>query len=286
MNYCAAIKDIPKIKSVFVILSLLLSIKNCVIAQERSKMFTISKIDGKPLDDVNVTINYGTNIEHTISDKAGNFMVEKPDKVVNMTLSCIGFKSQSLKPPYPEKIILDVATIVLEEVQINKLRKDLTTSLHLSYDDYQVTFIPSKYDDVNQLITVLRYNTVDILGVKGLKYLPFYANIFSVDTITGLPGLKLLPDIIAKRVKNSKWVEVDISKYNIRVPKEGVFISVQILNETNYKVSRIQSEIGLITPVPTFKIKPRENGKKSFISVYGKAWEEQRETYEMDFLYK
>jgi hypothetical protein len=100
-----------------------------------------------------------------------------------------------------------------------------------------------------------------------------------------LPGTKLLEEaIVTKRDKKNKWVEVDISKYNIMMPREGIFIVFKTLDQSHYKTKIIASNLGMIDAVPALGIVGRKGGRKSFISLDGVTWEEQGKVYEMDIL--
>lgn len=72
--------------------------------------------------------------------------------------------------------------------------------------------------------------------MKGLKYLPFSANIYSVDTLTKLPKDPIIKEKIIVRKKDNKyWVKVDVSEYQIKIPPEGLFIIMEILDKDTYK---------------------------------------------------
>lgn len=266
-------------------LGLLLLYPLALKSQEQNKIYSVRQMSGKPLENVQIIVNYGNNTKNLISDDKGLFRIEKPADVLFLKISHIGFKTLIIQTPDTETFIMEEDIPVLDEVKISSNRNDLLTYTLVGFNSYQVTYIPCDDADINKSISALRYNTIDVVGVKGLKFLPFAVNLFCVDSLTGLPGEKLLPDdIIVKRENKGKWVEIDIKDYNIQIHKKGIYVALKTLEEEKYKIKRIESKLGVIEPVPALKIKQRKGSKISFISHDGKHWEEQSKIYEMDIL--
>lgn len=254
-----------------------------VFAQEKSKHeYFVFTQDGLPTQGVNITIQYNDKTEHLISDSDGRYMPLKGN-ILRIILSHIGYKTMTLEPPFSKITHLELESVALQELSIYKKKEELTTHRNFGFETTVVTYFPSTQNDIGRLITFLKYNTINIGDVKGLKYLPFKVNIFTIDTVNGLPHKKLLPDgIIVKRTNERKWINVDIKKYNIHMPKEGIFVVFETLPTSYYKVEWIQADFGIIDAVPVLKIKSREDGKKSFIKEKSTSWMKQKEIYEMD----
>jgi hypothetical protein len=108
---------------------------------------------------------------------------------------------------------------------------------------------------------------VDLYGVKGMKYLPFKVNFFTVNIETGKPDKKILPeDILLRKNNKKKWFEVDFSNYNINVPPEGMYVAFIILDSKDYKVNTIMSKYGVIDAVPYLKLRrTNKKNEKSYV---------------------
>jgi hypothetical protein len=71
----------------------------------------------------------------------------------------------------------------------------------------------------------LKFRVTNTHGVKGLNFLPFKANVYALDSITKLPGKPLLPqDIVVENKNGATWATIDISKYDIKVPRQGACV--------------------------------------------------------------
>jgi hypothetical protein len=97
--------------------------------------------------------------------------------------------------------------------------------------------------------------------------LPFRANVYEFDTLTKLPGKKLLPKDLLVNNNGAKWAEIDISRYNLKIPSQGVFVVFIIpdFNEGLYKQQTINSEIGAICAVPNLKYRKSDKYNISYI---------------------
>ncbi|MCK9270472.1 MAG: hypothetical protein RBR47_07240 [Bacteroidales bacterium] len=56
---------------------------------------------------------------------------------------------------------------------------------------------------------------------------PFRVRIFAVDSLTGGPGEDLLTEYLVVKPRGAGWFTVDVSKYNIKTPKEGYFAAME-----------------------------------------------------------
>ena len=127
------------------------------------------------------------------------------------------------------------------------------------------TYIPAG-DDTEKEIKNLKYWVVDDFGVKNLKFLPFKAALYSVDTVTGRPGEKVYESAVIKKGDNKKWTVIDIASQHIKMPKEGIFIVFEILDVSDYKQQFVMAKFGTIDAVPALRAKVFEpnNPHKSY----------------------
>ncbi len=160
--------------------------------------------------------------------------------------------------------ILD--TVVVAEPKLKK-KQHISVFKKLSIFETQcggwnqkaATFIPFEEENENKTISILKYATSNIGGTKGLDYLPFKANLYSVDTDTGKPKDPLIDKgIKINKNRKGKYVEINIKEYNFKIPEEGIYIVMEILPKEEYPSTFIKAnlpEMGLstISCVPAIK---------------------------------
>jgi hypothetical protein len=79
-------------------------------------------------------------------------------------------------------------------------------------------------------------------------FMPFKVNIYSVDSLSKFPKVKLLDKSILVQKAGSNHLEIDISQYNIIFPLNGIYISVEILSADYYVRNGFFYNVG-----PSFK---------------------------------
>lgn len=284
--------DNTRIHIATVTLCILLFLSFDCFSQTSEKTFQIMNKDSIPIPDAIIKVYFENSEAQLISDSLGKFALKEEEikNIKKIEISHLNFEDKVIKFPAPEKIVLDERAYLLDVTTVSAKIKIVgePTLENFGFNDIVVNFIPGTKNE-NKIIKKLKYNTVNFGGVKGLKYLPFKANLYSVDSLTGLPGKQLIPDsILLKRTDNKRYVEADISNYNIVMPENGIFIAFELLTEESYKVKLIQSRYGAISAVPTLKIRIIRSKKvKSFILYpYERldginTWERQRGTYDM-----
>lgn len=213
------------------------------------------------------------------SDSNGGFRLNEDLKYSIISFSHLNYETLVIeKERFTEPIIYLVSKLeTLDEIEIEakkkyNLRRAIFGGLKASagsnfgYNTKVVTFIPFEEEGK---ITTLTYQLVDMLGVRGLKYLKFKANLYSIDTLTRLPKQKLIEEGIITSNKNGDRVySLDISKYNIQMPKEGVFVAFIILGYDDYDVKDVMSKGGLMVATPAIKTRTRKNKEKRFSLKY------------------
>ncbi|WP_431136990.1 hypothetical protein [Psychroserpens mesophilus] len=232
----------------------------------------------QPIENVSVSID-----ENFIgySDSHGNFQIKEDIKYSSISFSHLSYETLSIeKEQFNESIIYLISkSETLDEVEIEAKKKynvrraifgglGASAGSNFGWNTKVVTFIPFEYEGK---ITTLTYQLVDMLGVKGLKYLKFKANLYSIDTLTRLPKQKLIEEDILTSNKNGDRVySLDVSKYNIQMPKEGVFVAFVILDYDEYVVKHVMSKGGLMVATPAIKTRTRKNKEKRFSLKYTK----------------
>jgi len=84
-------------------------------------------------------------------------------------------------------------------------------------------FIKNKRNIEGRLLSVKYF-----LSRKGNTYSPFRVRIYAKNKKTGGPGIDLIKEIIIVKPNiKSGWFRVDLSDYDITVPKEGFFVAIE-----------------------------------------------------------
>ncbi len=185
-----------------------------------------------------------------IANDHGEFTLSVPTSNINDTVefSFLGYKRKkivlnSLSDTKINIIKLEKETYVLKEVVVNPndyITKKLGIVVkknkgkwHLGNPgDQHAILIKNPFDKSGRLKNVNFYITK-----KGFPSAPFRVRIYSYDSINNKPGKDLLNTnlIVSFNKKTKGWFTVDVSKYNIEFPKEGLFVAMEwIFTDDNY----------------------------------------------------
>lgn len=233
------------------------------------------------------TISFG-NGNGIFADEAGKFFFTKkiyPD-IDSLYISALGFEKLSLSSANLSKeIILKPKHETLEEVTLRMKPKGKSKSETLKptvHDDYFKCWLPTIESEIavffnnenpeqpkkiNQVLLPIKVEAKDWskrkkktsnkLAFSTLFRLQVYEN------NNGLPGEVLTYDKIIFRVTEASEsvYELDISNHNIFIPKEGLFVSIQVLGYTdkdgkllpNKKYREVKTKQGMVKISTTFR---------------------------------
>jgi hypothetical protein len=179
----------------------------------------------------------GTNIG-CMCDSEGNFVLnnlkEIPDSLI---ISCVGYESKKVYKSYLEtssdiNILLDLKLIKLNEIVIvnDKLKKktEVYGSNNRNWSNNSPLYFASqhvRYFKINRFPACLDNFSFYISEINGEEKARI--RIYTVDSIKQTPNSDLLnSNLIVEKIKK-RWNSVDLSKYNILIPKEGFFIGLE-----------------------------------------------------------
>jgi hypothetical protein len=231
--------------------------KNIIIADGVSKR-TIPYVNIKVLN---------TNKGFYAND-IGNFTLLNVNTSDSLKISCLGYKSLLI----PFSIIKDTIFLVpkterLDEIKISSKRKKLRkigfkriNSGWFGTQNLQIGVVvkPTKKFIGNYLQKIVIPFRKKIYGRKKYKYKSvFKISVFSV--YDEKPDVSILdkPIIISFNQDSKKFVEVDVSKEDIQLKGEGIFICVEHVGEIDEKGDVIEKR----NPLPGLgfsTIKPKE----------------------------
>jgi hypothetical protein len=198
----------------------------------------------KGIDKATLSINK----THYITNANGVIIIDKTtiNQGDSIIISCIGYKSRLMKPglgnQYPDTIRLLISVTTLKEVAVHStkskgvilgdLKEKYNTHRTLQPEQEMVQFIPND-KKIKGTITEVEYVLNDEL--HGIE-MPFKVSLYLKSNGSIFPGEELTKDsIIIYNPEKKRTVTVDISKYNIQFPKDGVIVTFETLSPAYYK---------------------------------------------------
>jgi hypothetical protein len=145
-------------------------------------------------------------------------------------LSSLEFHKIFLMPVFTQ---LDTVGVSVKRPDIEKEgnRGVAMGSLYLDTHGQQVAlFLKNKKNRAGRIKTLSFY-----LSGKGNTEAPFRVRIYGLNDSLSCPGPELLPDILVVKPANGRgWFDVDVSRYNIRFPENGVFVAMEGIYPGDY----------------------------------------------------
>lgn len=190
-------------------------------------------ISGKPISYVNIWVE-NENIGIT-ADENGNFSIGLSEKNKNLIFSALGFEKKTMKGSMATIVNLKPTSYQLNEVVISKMFETkkieigkTTAEIFQAFDNgprIDVKFFPylpsyKKTKFIKQVV-IFTDSRIESATVK----LHFYAN-----DVNGYPGEELLDkDCIVTVKKGVIKRSLDLTEFNLRMPKNGVFVGFEKL---------------------------------------------------------
>ncbi len=129
----------------------------------------------------------------------------------------------------------------------------------IQFNSVYVTYIPNEKQQVSNINSIVVETKKTSGGSKKQTQMPFIVNIYAVDSIFRIPTTKLISDRIVTQRTSKNIIEIDISKYEILFPKEGIFVSVEPLKVEEYVQKGFKYNIG-----PSFKYLKKTSNRDYF----------------------
>lgn len=194
----------------------------------------------------------------TVADHDGNFRFEVDEKNLGDTLriSSLNFNplnisSRSLSDKGSHIFFLTQKIYSIPTVEVKGTEGKFAVignhkwipggSLYIDTHGQQTALYIDNEDHLAGRIVRVSY----YLSRKGNTNTPFRIRIYDYDSITGKPGTDMLPEIVVvKPAKGKGWFRVNVSKYNMKIPRLGFFVALEgvfpddydfFYEESNYK---------------------------------------------------
>ena len=222
----------------FYVLILLISFST--IAQIRGVVK--DSITGKPIPYVNISVaneNLGTT-----SEDDGKFTVPVSEKSKYLIFSALGFEKKTVKISKASEVSLNPKIYQLDEVVISKKFETRQKEIGKSEDQIFEAFdhgpkidakffpyFPSykKTKFIKQVVVVTDSKIDDAM---------FKIHFYSVN-VDGFPGEEILDkDLIVSVNKGVKETKFSVLKFNLRMPKQGIFVGFEKLMIAKNKLER------------------------------------------------
>ncbi|MBQ4819253.1 carboxypeptidase-like regulatory domain-containing protein [Aquimarina sp. MMG016] len=227
------------------------------------------------------TISFG-NGNGLFADADGNFRFSKKwySDIDTLYISALGYKELAISTTnLPKQILLVQDVAELKEVVIVGERKRKYKTKKLSsevHKDYFRCWLPTVESEIAVFFSKQSEKSTKIASV----YLPVkmessnrnsgkvqsFSTLFKMQFYRnnkGRPGKRLAYEDIIFRVtdKDKSNFELDISEYKVFIPKEGIFVSIQVLGysdkegklQQTRKYSEIETRKGIVKVSTTFR---------------------------------
>jgi uncharacterized membrane protein len=188
---------------------------------------------GKPIPYVNISIeneNIWTNAEEN-----GMFAINvTQDK--NLIFSALGYEKRIIKASASERVVLTESALKLDEVIVEKRKETLAIEIGKSGNDNTTLisgnrgWLNAKYFPYESAYAKTKFIKKAIVITKStVKNAIFKLRVFSKGE-NGAPDLDLIEEDIIVAVKRGRQKnKIDLSKYNLVIPKEGIFVAFESL---------------------------------------------------------
>lgn len=221
-------------------------------------------ISGQPIPFVNIWVE---NEEiGTTSDFDGSFSLMEKNSNKNLVFTALGFEKKIVKATNAKEVFLKASLIELDEVVLlnKKETKEIEIGdskkinhIHFSGDKpwiYGKLFeFKKEYENTPFIKNIIFYTYC------GKKEAKLKIRIFELND--SIPSKDLLiEDIIVSVKKGNKKNKLDLSKYNLTIPKNGVVVGLEWLiidenkNETIHENKKTNKTITMISYEPSLVV--------------------------------
>lgn len=175
---------------------------------------------------------------YTTADSLGVFHVDAKSLKSNFTISSVGYTSKTVVISAEDTVIyLEKEVAQLEEMRILARKNKRKFTLGKAKRGDIVVVCGKTGNLTEELGKFFKNPTEEVLFLKKFKFNTFASTKSRIVNIlfysvkeTGEPDKIISPEnIICKLKKGNRTTEVDLSKMNIEMPKEGIFVAVQYL---------------------------------------------------------
>lgn len=210
-------------------------------------------------------------------------------KTDTLRVSSVGYKTAVFIPGFrvklPDTIRLVAAITVLKEVAIkpSESKGVILGDFKKKYNSHRVTSPDRKYlqyipNDIKTKGTITSIDYVINDELHGIEA-PFRIGIYTKNKNTPFPDHRLITDtIIVHNPERKTHLSVDISKYNLQLPEDGVMVALETLPATDYGKDSVLHNEQMFARTPGIDMNLKERGN---YSAHPHDEEDRKTTYSM-----
>jgi len=209
-------------------------------------------IDGLPVPYVNISVeneNFATTSEET-----GEFAIHVSEKSKNLVFSALGFERKIVAISKASEVRLKPAVFQLDEVVISKRFGTRIKEIGESENAILETFDKAPRIDIKFFPYLPEYKKtpflkqVAVVTDNKIDEATFKIRFYNVDA-NGFPGEEMLEkDFIVSVGRGVSKTKFNLSKFNLRMPKQGLFIAFEKLLIEKNKIERTTTNANSKTP--------------------------------------
>jgi hypothetical protein len=227
---------------------MLIAMSDFVFSQQRNNsaiwhLIIADSATSKGIDRVTVSINRVNNFAADINGvvNINKNLISTKDTI---KISAVGYTTLLIMPgithKFPDTVRLPASVTSLKEVKINSFHPQITLgNIKKSYkgefrpvaNQEFAEYIPNE-KKITGTITSVEYAVNDVS--EGIE-MPFMMRLYSKSKESMYPDTELIKDsIIVYNPKRQRLLSIDISKYNIQFPEDGLFVVFETLSPSYY----------------------------------------------------
>jgi len=222
------------------------------VNQNLWRLTVVDSIAGKGIVKATVAIN---NKHYYTTDNNGVVIIGKTliTPGYSFIISCIGYKRMVILPlanyQYPDTIKLSDSVMYLNEVKISAsgLLATHIGDIKQTYKTHSITQPKSAYaqfipNDKNITGTISSVEFVVNNELHGIE-MPFRVRLYTKNKDTITLGTELTTDsIVVYNPQKKQLISIDITKYNIQLPPNGVIVVFETLSPSYYSKETVWYE--------------------------------------------
>ena len=224
---------------------LLLLISQFISAQVKG--IVIDSISKKPISFVNIWVE-NENIG-TTSEENGTFIINAAENNKNLIFSALGFEKKIVKAVNTGEVQLSPIAYQLEEVVLSRRKQTKELEIGRIPDAIFEAFdngprIDVKYFPYSTNYSRIKYiKKVILLTDNRIESATIKIHFYSVD-VNGFPGEELLKkDFVVSVQKGVLKTRFDVSDFNLKIPKNGLFVGVEKLLIEKNKIQKLITDL-------------------------------------------
>jgi hypothetical protein len=189
----------------------------------------------------------------TTSEEDGTFVVNISEKSKTLIFSALGYEKKKIKALKAIEVNLKQTPYQLEEIVISKRKETKEVEIGNTKNEILEAFdngprIAAKFFPYSPSYKRTKYiKQVTIFTDSRIENATIKIHFFSVDSI-GFPGKELIDkDFIVSVSKGVKKTAFNVSKFNLRMPKNGIFVGFEKLMIENNKAEKVATVLNANT---------------------------------------